>query len=298
MPIKCVVTGALGRMGKTVIKLTSEDKDFELIGAVERRDHPSLAVDVGFLVSGRNNSICLDNDLRNVIVGADVVIDFTEPDASLFHAEVCADKKVAFVCGTTGFSDDKWQKFVSYAARTKTVYSPNFSVGVFVLRKLAQIAAIYLSDWDVELVEAHHKKKLDSPSGTAKLIAQDIVEARKGKGAYKLIHGREGRYPERALTEIGIHAVRGGDVFGEHTLYFLGPAERLELVHRASSREAFAKGALEAAKFIVGAKEAGVYSMEHVLKFELPASLFAAEKIGARSDEKIPTLDDLEPSNR
>lgn len=298
MPIKCVVTGALGRMGRTVIKLLSEDKDFELIGAVERRDHPQLAIDVGYLVLGKNNAICVDNDLRNVIVGADVVIDFTEPDASIFHAEVCADKKVAFICGTTGFSDEKWQKFTSYAVRTKTVYSPNFSAGVFVLRKLAQIAAIYLDDWDVELVEIHHKKKLDSPSGTAKLIAQDVIEARKGKGVYKLIYGREGRYSERALTELGIHAVRGGDVFGEHTLYLFGPSERLELTHKASSREAFAKGALLAAKFIVGAKENGIYSMEHVLKFELPKELFAAEKIGANSDEKIPTLADLEPSRR
>jgi len=286
MPIKCVVTGALGRMGKTVIKLISEDKNFELTGAVERRDHPSLAIDVGFLVAGKNNSICLDNDLRKVVVGADVVIDFTEPDASLFHAEVCAGKKVALVCGTTGISDDKWQKFVSYAARTKTVYSPNFSAGIFVMRKLAQIAAIYLGDWDVELVEAHHKKKLDSPSGTAKLLAQDVVEARKGKGAYKFVHGREGRYPERASTELGIHAVRGGDVFGEHTLYLFGPAERLELVHRASSRDAFALGALCAAEFIVGAKEPGIYSMDHVLKFELPAGLFAAEKIARNRAKK------------
>lgn len=298
MPIKCVVTGALGRMGKTVIKLISEDKDFELIGATERRDHPSLAVDVGHLVTGKNSAVCVDGDLRNVIVGANVVIDFTEPDASIFHAEVCADKKVALVCGTTGFSDGKWQKFISYAARTKTVYSPNFSAGVFVLRKLAQIAAIYLGDWDVELVEIHHKKKLDSPSGTAKLIAQDVVSARKGKDAYKFVFGREGRYPERALTELGVHAVRGGDVFGEHTLYLFGPSERLELTHKASSREAFAGGALFAAKFISGTKEPGVYSMEHVLKFMLPPELFAAEKIGAESDEKIPTIDKLEPSNK
>ena len=293
MPIKCVVCGACGRMGREIIRLIGEDERFELLGAVERRDHPDLAKDVGYLLFGRNMAVYLEADLRDVIVGADVVIDFTEPDASLFHAEVCADKGAAFVCGTTGFTGEQWEKFTSYAARTRTVYAPNFSVGVFVLRKLVQVAAACLPDWDVEIVEVHHGRKLDAPSGTAKKLAEDVASARGAKG-YELVFGREGRVGERRSGELGIHAVRGGDVFGEHTVYLFGPSERLELVHRASSREAFARGALMAAEFVANARERGIYSMEHVVGFEPPADLFGAQRITVPSDDDIPLVEGLE----
>jgi 4-hydroxy-tetrahydrodipicolinate reductase len=262
--IKVVVTGAAGRMGTQIARMVRATEGLELFGAVER---PGVAVgqDVGVIAGLGPVGVIIVDDLAKALPGADVVIDFTSHEASARHAEVCAERGVALVIGSTGFTSEAKARVAAAAKRIPIVLSPNMSVGVNVLFELVRQAAKVLGDaYDVEIVELHHKKKRDAPSGTAVRLGEVAAEAlgRAPKDAFAF--SRHGIIGERPPWQIGLQTVRGGDVVGEHTVYFFGEGERVELTHRATSRDQFARGAVRAAQWIVG-KPAGIHDMAAVL---------------------------------
>ncbi|HET9553771.1 MAG TPA: 4-hydroxy-tetrahydrodipicolinate reductase, partial [Anaeromyxobacteraceae bacterium] len=211
--------------------------------------------------------VIVQDDLAKALPGADVVIDFTSHEASVRHAELCAERGVALVIGSTGFTPAAKEKVAAAARRIPVLLSPNMSVGVNVLFELVRQAARVLGDaYDVEIVELHHKKKKDAPSGTAVWLGEVAAEALGRDPAKDLTFERHGMIGERPAREIGLQTVRGGDIVGEHTVYFCGEGERLELTHRATAREQFARGAVRAAAWIAG-RPAGLYDMADVLGF-------------------------------
>ncbi|HET7752869.1 MAG TPA: 4-hydroxy-tetrahydrodipicolinate reductase [Anaeromyxobacteraceae bacterium] len=262
---RVIVTGASGRMGATLVRLVRSTEGFELAGATER---PGFApgVDAGTAAGLGSIGVPIVSDLGQALAkGADVVIDFTAFEASVGHAELCAERGVAIVIGSTGFTADAKARVAAAARRIPVVLSPNMSVGVNALFALVRRAARILGDaYDVEIVEMHHKRKKDAPSGTAMKLAEVAVEALGRDAAKDLAFARHGMIGERPPREIGVQTLRGGDVVGEHTVYFAGEGERLELTHRATSRDQFARGALRAAAWLAG-KPAGVYDMADVL---------------------------------
>jgi 4-hydroxy-tetrahydrodipicolinate reductase len=268
MPVRCVVPGATGRMGSAIVRaIAASGGEFVLYGATERHDHPSLAKDVGGLLGLGPLDVPLENDLRNCIVASDVVIDFTSPDASLWHLAVAAEKGKAIVIGTTGFAPAQKEKIAEAATSARVLLSPNMSLGVNVLFHLARVAATLVGDeYDAEIVETHHRRKADSPSGTALELGRRVAAAWESDLEAVRVDGRKGVVGERPAGQIGFHAVRGGDVIGEHHLILAGPGERLELVHRAESRENFVRGALRAAYFLAQRTEPGLYTMADVLR--------------------------------
>jgi 4-hydroxy-tetrahydrodipicolinate reductase len=242
MATKIVMLGALGRMGQHILHLAKEDKECEVAGEVDR-----------------------DVDLKPSLEKADVVIDFTMPSATMHHLPEIVAAKKPMVLGTTGFSEEEKKKLKEAAKSIAMVFAPNMSLGVNLLFSLTQIVSQVLGDeFDVEIVEAHHNKKIDAPSGTAHRLAEIVANSKQKPLSQVAKHGRQGITDARRRSEIGIHAVRGGDVVGDHTVMFLGAGERIELIHRASSRDTFAKGALRAAKWVVSA-EPGQYDMLDVL---------------------------------
>jgi 4-hydroxy-tetrahydrodipicolinate reductase len=238
--VRIAVVGARGRMGRTIVAL-AEQQALEVVAAIDTGDR------LAALASS----------------GAEVAIDFSSPGATTELAEIAADAGIAIVSGTTGLGEEAHAALDRAAARVPVAWEPNMSVGVHVLGALVGRAIAMLGpDFDVEIVETHHRQKVDAPSGTALRIAEIARDAR---GGARLVNGREGRPGARAASEIGIHAVRGGDVVGDHSVYLLGAGERIELVHRASSRELFASGALRVARWIAG-RAPGRYAMDDVLR--------------------------------
>ncbi len=264
--IKIIVTGACGRMGRRIARMVIEQEDVELAGVVERKDHPSLGKDMGEILGLGSIGVVLEDDLKKVVDKGKVIIDFTYPEATLGHLKLAGEQHKAMVIGTTGFGEDQISELKSLAKNLPCVFSPNMSVGVNLLFEIAgQVAEVLGNDYDMEIVEAHHRHKKDAPSGTAKKLAEILAKAR-GQNLEKVaVYGRRGITGERAKETIGIHAVRGGDIVGDHTVIFAGPAERIELVHRAHSRDTFARGAVRAARFAAKALP-GLYSMRDVLK--------------------------------
>lgn len=254
-------------MGGALARAIHRNEDFVLYGAVERQDHPDIAKDIGSLLGLGVIDVKLENDIRNVILATDVIIDFTWPDATLFNLEVAVDKQKAIVIGTTGFDDKQRQKLQELAPQTRTLLAPNMSLGVNIMFHLAKLAAGLLGEeYDAEIVEAHHRRKIDSPSGTALELGRRVAEAWESDLDQVRTDGRKGSLGERPYGTIGFHAVRGGDIVGEHQLIFAGPGERLEIVHRAESRDNFVRGALRAAYFLCNQTDNGLYSMADVLK--------------------------------
>ncbi len=265
MTIKIIVCGAGGRMGGRIIACARSEPDLAIVGAVDRPGHPDLGRDAGEL-SGAGKLDCLLTDsLPAVIERGDVVIDFSAPEAAAENAACASAGGKSLVVGTTGISPEGEKQLRSAAAGIACVYSPNMSVGVNLLFRLVGETAEALGDaYDVEIVEVHHRLKKDAPSGTAKKIAEIAAGALHRDPAEASVYGREGLVGERTREEIGIHAVRAGDIVGEHTVIFSAPGERLELIHRAHSRDTFARGALRAARFAAAAGP-GFYSMRDVL---------------------------------
>lgn len=244
-------------MGERIIANVVSAKDLKLVGAVEQAKNPSLGKDLG--------GVKVVSDLASVIDQADVVIDFTAPETTIPHLETVAKAKKAAVVGSTGHSPEQRQSIGSLAKKMPVVMASNMSVGVNVLWKVIADAAKLLGDgFDVEILEAHHRLKKDAPSGTAMTTAEVLAEALGRDPAKDVVYHREGLIGERKPREIGIQTIRGGDVVGDHTVFFLGTGERLEITHRATSRDTFALGALRAARWIVG-KPNGLYSMSGVL---------------------------------
>ncbi|OGW80995.1 MAG: 4-hydroxy-tetrahydrodipicolinate reductase [Omnitrophica bacterium RIFCSPLOWO2_12_FULL_44_17] len=263
--IKIVVAGAAGRMGKAILDLAHRDREIEIAGAFEKADHPMTGKTVGVLIGVDSIQVPIDSDIAKTIAKGDVVIDFTHSDVTPKIFETVLSMRKAVVIGTTGLQ----QKFIeqlSLASKTiPIVQAPNMSIGVNLLFRLASMVGEVLDDrYDVEIVEEHHRHKKDAPSGTALELARLIAKARKINLDEKAIYGRHGMTGERSQGTIGVHAVRGGDTVGYHQVCFLTEGERVELVHRATSRNAFAAGALKAAKFLAD-KKSGFFNMQQVL---------------------------------
>jgi len=257
--IKVAVLGAEGRMGNLIARLVLEDKDLKLVGVTERADSNVIGKD---FVEG----VKFYSSIKEIPEKPDVVIDFTTPSATLSLLEEAKDLNVALVIGTTGFKEDERKKIEETAKSIPIVFSPNMSLGVNLLFKLVAEVTRALKDkgYDIEIFEIHHRFKKDAPSGTAMRLAEIIAE-NLGKDLEEIaVYGRKGIVGERKQEELGVLAARMGDVVGDHTVFFATLGERLELTHRATSRETFARGAIVAAKWVVG-KEAGLYNMFDVL---------------------------------
>ena len=258
--INVIVNGACGRMGKRIINLLSDQKDLQLCGAVEIPSHPDIGKDV-WAVMGTKVSSCIEDIIEN----ADVVVDFSSAEGALASAIVCAKYKKALIVGVTGLTAKALSEIESISCEVPCLVSSNMSVGVNLLCKLVEQASSILGEeYDVEIIEAHHRFKKDAPSGTAKTLAEVISKAKNKKLEDTAIYGRKGLVGERKRNEIGIHAVRAGDIVGEHTVIFGGAGERIELKHIASTRDTFARGVIKAIKFI-NTQKAGLYNMSDVL---------------------------------
>jgi 4-hydroxy-tetrahydrodipicolinate reductase len=258
MALKLVVSGACGRMGKTIIGLLAEYPQVSLTGALERDGHPD---------SGREaaTGIRISADAEKALAGADILIDFASPSATLNHLRVCRKLKKGIVIGTTGFTEPELAEIKTASAETPVFISPNMSLGVNLLFRLVSEAAKNLPGYQVEIVETHHDQKVDAPSGTAQKLAGIVAAAHGDDLAAAAVYGRQGRPGPRKPQEIGIHALRLGDVVGEHTVIFAASGERMELTHKAGSRNNFASGAIKAALFLSKQKP-GLYSMADLIQ--------------------------------
>lgn len=265
MPIPVVVAGAAGRMGGRIICLAVDDPELQVVGCFEREGHPLTGREAGQVTGCGPIGLKIAPGLAAVIDGAEVIIDFTEPKASLNHLEQAAARGKAMVIGTTGMSAEQLAEVRRLSERTRCVMAPNMSAGVNVMFKIvAQVAAVLGTGYDIEIVEAHHRMKKDAPSGTAVKLAQLAAEALGRDLARVGRFERKGIIGARTAEEIGVQTLRGGDIVGEHTVMFAGVGERLEIIHRATSRDNFARGALRAAKWVVG-RPPGLYDMQDVL---------------------------------
>jgi len=263
--VNCIVTGAAGRMGRRIMEILIETEGADVTGATEKAGHDAVGMDVGdFLGLGKKGSV-IAGDLAKVIKKGDVVIDFTFPEVSIAHAGAAAKAGKAIVIGSTGFSEAQVKEIKKLAKKVPIVLAPNMSVGVNLLLKvLSQVASVLGEDYDIDIVETHHRHKKDAPSGTALKMAQVVAEAR-GRDLAKVgVFERHGNIGERRRGEIGVQTLRVGDVVGEHTVIFGTMGERIEITHKASSRDVFARGAVRAAMWVVG-KKPGLYDMSDVL---------------------------------
>jgi len=263
--ISVIVCGAGGRMGGRIITLLSQTEGARLIGAVERPDHPFVGKDIGAVLGLGANGVEVVDDLEKVLERGDVVIDFTHIDSALKHIEMTMAASKAIVVGTTGFDASHMEKVKGWTTRGRCLIAPNMSVGVNLLFKLAfEVAKILGDDYDVEILEAHHNQKKDAPSGTAMKLGRQVAAAL-GRDLEEVgVYGRKGMVGARTKQEIGMQVIRGGDIVGEHTVFFIGTGERIELTHRAMSRDNFARGAIRAALWIVRQPN-GLYDMQDVL---------------------------------
>jgi 4-hydroxy-tetrahydrodipicolinate reductase len=261
--IKLAIAGVCGRMGSAILKLALSDPEFEVAGGLERKGHPMVGKGLDVALREVDAACIIGDDLARVIDLADVIVDFTEPASTFEHFRLAAARRKAMIIGTTGFSRDALLE-ISRTAGARVVISPNMSIGVNLMFDLVRRAASALTaDYDVEILELHHKWKKDAPSGTAVRLLQVIETARPATPSFQ-VSGREGMIGERKPGEIGVLAVRGGDIVGEHTVFFAGLGERLEITHRAASRDNFARGALLAAKWLTR-QPPGIYDMKDVL---------------------------------
>lgn len=268
--VKIVVSGAGGRMGSRIIALSREYKDIKLVGAIERKDHPNIGQDIGEIVGIGKIGVNLVSTIKDIKDMADVFIDFSTPEATIKHLRLLSDPEsnsgpLPMVIGTTGLSEEAIEEIKSYAKKIPCVLSPNMSIGInLLLRVLQDVARVLGQDYDIEIIEAHHRLKKDAPSGTAIKMAQVIAKTLNRDLDEVVVYARKGLTGERTKKEIGIQTIRAGDIVGEHTVLFGGLGERIELTHRASSRDTFARGALKAALW-VSTQKVGLYDMQDVL---------------------------------
>jgi 4-hydroxy-tetrahydrodipicolinate reductase len=259
-----VVAGASGRMGRMLIAMIAADRAHKLVGAVEASGIPAIGSDAGDQAGASKLGVKITDDYASVARPDTVTLDFTTAAASLAHLEIAAAKGAAIVIGSTGFTPEMDARARELATRTRTLIAPNMSIGVNVLMKLVEQAAAILPDFDAEVLEIHHRTKVDAPSGTALALGRAIASARKVDFAKNVVHGREGITGVRPKDKIAVLAMRAGDAVGDHTVIFGGQGERLELTHRAQSRESLARGALRAAAWLERQKP-GLYSIRNVL---------------------------------
>jgi len=263
--VKVVITGVAGRVGSRILALASDAEDVEVAGLVEQAGHPLVGTKITVNSGAGKTDVVVEDNLTNCIDRGDVVIDFTNHAASVGHLKIAAAHNKGIVIGSTGFSPEEQSQIKELAGRARCVLSPNMSVGVNLMFKvIASVARVLGNDYDMEIVEAHHRLKKDAPSGTAVKMAQVLADA-VGRDLNKTaVYHRQGMIGERTDAEIGIQTVRAGDIVGEHTVIFGGIGERLEITHRAHNRDNFSKGAILAAKWLVH-QPFGLYDMGDVL---------------------------------
>lgn len=268
MSVKIAVTGAAGRMGKILIEAVSLNSNAELTAAIERSGSSALGLDAGEQAGLGKNGILIVDDLQQVINDFDVLIDFTAPAATVANAKVCAVAGKKMIIGTTGCTDDDKAAITIAANQSAICMATNFSTGVNLCFKLAKEAAAILGDdYGVEIVEAHHRHKVDAPSGTALSLGEAVAEGHGRQLSDVAVYSREGQVGARTDTEIGFATIRGGDVVGDHTVMYMTDGERVEISHKASSRMSFARGAVRAAVW-VAVKDTGLFDMQDVLGFK------------------------------
>ncbi len=265
MKPKLIVVGAAGKMGRRILSLAIEFNKFDIIAAVEKKNHPDIGKDAGILAQSSQINVELGDTYPT---RADVAIDFSLPDAADRTIEYCAEKSVALVLGTTGLSDSQREKIKKASKNIPVVYATNMSVGMNVLFSLVgKIAAMLGEQYDIEIIEQHHRFKKDAPSGSALTLAENICKATGRAFPGSLMHGRSGKEALRQKGDIGMHAVRAGDITGKHDCLFGTLGETITFGHTAHSRDTFALGALRAAEWLIG-KKAGLYSMADVLSIK------------------------------
>jgi 4-hydroxy-tetrahydrodipicolinate reductase len=263
-PIKIAIAGASGRMGHMLIEAVRAAPDCQLSGALDVPSSPSIGNDAtGFL--GQASGVNIEADVRRGLQNSQVLIDFTRPEGTLNHLQVCRELGVKLVIGTTGFTDAQKAEIAAAAKDIAIVMAPNMSVGVNVTLKLLQMAAQAMpTGYDIEIIEAHHRHKVDAPSGTALKMGEVIAEAIGRDLKDCAVYERYGHTGERDPSTIGFSTIRGGDIVGDHTVLFAGTGERIEITHKSSSRATYAQGSLRAAQFLAG-KKAGLFDMFDVL---------------------------------
>ena len=262
--MKIAIAGASGRMGRMLIEAIINADDAMLTGALDVPGAQSIGTDAGLFL-GKQTGVKITSDLATSLEGADFLIDFTRPGSTLEHLDYCAKHGIKVVIGTTGFDDAGKAAIAEAAKKIAIVFAPNMSVGVNVTLKLLEMAAKSFSEgYDIEIVEAHHRHKVDAPSGTALKMGEVIATALGRNLRDCAIYGREGITGERDPSTIGFATVRGGDIVGDHTVLFAGIGERIEISHKSSSRATYAQGSLRATRFLAN-RENGIYDMQDVL---------------------------------
>ena len=265
--LQIAIAGATGRMGQMLVEAVSAADDLQLSGALDRADSPAIGLDAAAF-AGQLTGVRITADLRLGLTGASVLIDFTRPEGTLAHLQICRQLGVNAVIGTTGFSEAQKADIAIIAKDIAIVMAPNMSVGVNVTLKLLEMAAKALSTgYDIEIIEAHHRHKVDAPSGTALKMGEVIADALGRDLKDCAVFAREGVTGERDPSSIGFATIRGGDIVGDHTVLFAGTGERIEITHKSSSRATYAQGSLRAARFLAGQRQ-GLFDMFDVLNLK------------------------------
>jgi len=262
--MKIAIAGATGRMGRMLIETVLNSADAQLIGALEQNACPQLGEDAGSFL-GKKTGVIISSDVAAVLANAEFLIDFTRPEGTMAHLAVAEKTGTKMIIGTTGLSSEQIENLKKASSRLAIVFSPNMSVGVNATFKLLEVAAKMLNEgYDIEIVEAHHRHKVDAPSGTALRMGEVITKALGEKLDDVAVYAREGHTGERKPGSIGFATIRGGDIVGDHTVLFAGDGERIEISHKSSSRQSYAQGSLRAARFLQN-QTSGLYDMQDVL---------------------------------
>lgn len=263
--IKVIVAGAAGRMGCRLVSLVRDSAALTLVGALEEKGHHALGEDAGEMAGSGRAGVPITDDLPGLMERGEVIIDFSTPGATLEHLRMAAHHRRAMVIGTTGFSAAELDEVKLLTRQVPCVFSPNMSVGINLIYKvIGEMAKTLGDDYDIEVIEAHHRLKKDAPSGTALKLAEVLARAMNRDLNQVGVYARKGMIGERTKGEIGIQTIRAGDIVGDHTILFGGMGERIEITHRAGSRDTFARGALRAARWVVR-QHPGLYDMMDVL---------------------------------
>jgi 4-hydroxy-tetrahydrodipicolinate reductase len=262
--MKIAIAGATGRMGKMLIEAILNQPDAQLVGALEHPACPQLGEDAGAFL-GKKTGVAITADVAKVLAEAEFLIDFTRPEGTMAHLAVAETTKTKMIIGTTGLSSEQIDHLKKASEKLAIVFAPNMSVGVNVTFKLLEIASKMLNQgYDIEIIEAHHRHKVDAPSGTALKMGEVIADALDKKLDEIAVYAREGHTGERKEGSIGFATIRGGDIVGDHTVLFAGEGERIEISHKSSSRQSYAQGSLRAARFLQN-QTTGLYDMQQVL---------------------------------
>ena len=262
--MKIAIAGATGRMGRMLIETVLNSADAQLVGALEHNSCPQLGEDAGSFL-GKKTGVIISSDVAAVLANAEFLIDFTRPEGTMAHLAVAEKTGTKMIIGTTGLTSEQIENLKKASSRLAIVFAPNMSVGVNATFKLLEIAAKMLNEgYDIEIVEAHHRHKVDAPSGTALKMGEVIAEALGEKLDDVAVYAREGHTGERKPGSIGFATIRGGDIVGDHTVLFAGDGERIEISHKSSSRQSYAQGSLRAARFLQN-QTSGLYDMQDVL---------------------------------